>query len=102
MALAARIDLHQSEPSGSKGLQMRQEVEEKFEKWEEPQKARMKKALPVPDDKPRKKRGGKRARKLKEKFGMSEMRKDTNKRTFSNFEGEYQCWYTASKIHTYP
>ena len=43
MALAARIDLHQSEPSGSKGLQMRQDVEEKFEKWEEPQKARMKK-----------------------------------------------------------
>ena len=54
-----------------------------------PEKAKTKKALPVPDDKPRKKRGGKRARKLKEKFGMSEMRKDANKRTFSNFEGEY-------------
>mmetsp|Transcript_7586 Transcript_7586/g.19403 ORF Transcript_7586/g.19403 Transcript_7586/m.19403 type:complete len:508 (-) Transcript_7586:170-1693(-) len=89
VTLAARIDLHMSEPSGSAGARMRQEVDDKFEKWEEPQKARMKKALPVPDDKPRKKRGGKRARKLKEKFGMSEMRKDTNKRTFSNFEGEY-------------
>lgn len=39
---------------------MREEVEEKIEKWQEPPKGKEKKALPVPDEAPRKKRGGKR------------------------------------------
>jgi len=89
VALAARIDLHQSEPSGAAGAKLRGEIDDKISKWQETQQARTKKALPVPDEKPSKKRGGKRARKLKEKFGLSEIQKEANKRTFGTFEGEY-------------
>lgn len=89
VALAARVDMHQSEPSGAQGQRMRAEIDEKINKWQEVQQAKTKKALPVPDDRPSKKRGGKRARRMKEKFGMSEMYKETNKRTFGSFEGEY-------------
>lgn len=89
VALAARIDLHQSEPSGEAGRTMRAQVDAKIAKWQEPQEARTKKALPAPDDRPSKKRGGKRARKYKEKFGMTETRKETNRRSFADFSGEY-------------
>lgn len=89
VALAARIDLYQTDPSGDGGRRMRGEIDDKIEKWQEPQQARIKKALPVPDDKPHKKRGGKRARRTKEKFGMTDMRKDANRRTFADMEGEY-------------
>uniref|UniRef100_A0A7S2C7I0 Nop domain-containing protein n=1 Tax=Octactis speculum TaxID=3111310 RepID=A0A7S2C7I0_9STRA len=89
VALAARMDLHQKEPSDALGRKLREEVDDKIDKWQEPPKAKTKKSLPAPDNRPAKKRGGKRARKHKEKFGMTEMRKETNRRTFSNFEGEY-------------
>ena len=89
LALAARIDMHQSEPSGAAGQAMRAEVNDKIAKWQEPEKARTKKALPVPDDRPAKKRGGKKARKYKEKFGMTETRKEVNRRSFADFSGEY-------------
>jgi U4/U6 small nuclear ribonucleoprotein PRP31 len=89
VALAARIDMHQSEPSGAGGQRLRAEIDSKFTKWEEPTQARTKKALPVPDDRPSKKRGGKRARKYKEKFGMTETRKEANRRTFGDLAGEY-------------
>ena len=89
VALAARIDMHQSEPSGAPGQTMRTEVDAKIAKWQEPEQARTKKALPVPDDRPSKKRGGKRARKIKEKFGMTETRKEVNRRSFADFSGEY-------------
>lgn len=89
VALAARMDMHQSEPSGDSGLKMRAEIDDKIAKWQEPQQAQTKKALPRPDDRPSKKRGGKRARKYKEKFGMTETRKEANRRSFADFSGEY-------------
>jgi U4/U6 small nuclear ribonucleoprotein PRP31 len=89
LALAARIDMHQNNTTGDAGQKMRAEVDEKIAKWQEPQQARTKKALPAPDDRPSKKRGGKRARKYKEKFGMTETRKEANKRSFADFSGEY-------------
>mmetsp|Transcript_76715 Transcript_76715/g.153946 ORF Transcript_76715/g.153946 Transcript_76715/m.153946 type:complete len:499 (+) Transcript_76715:79-1575(+) len=89
LALAARIDMHQSNTTGDAGRKMRGEVDAKIAKWQEPEQARTKKALPAPDDRPSKKRGGKRARKYKEKFGMTETRKEANKRSFADFSGEY-------------
>jgi U4/U6 small nuclear ribonucleoprotein PRP31 len=87
LALAARMDIHQSEHSGAAGQSMRTEIDEKIAKWQEPDKARLKKALPAPDDRPSKKRGGKRARKYKEKFGMTEIRKEANRRAFGDMSG---------------
>ena len=89
LSLASRIDLHQSEPSGAAGQAMRRELDDKFAKWDAPQEARTKKALPVPDERPSAKRGGKKARKYKEKFAMTETRKEVNRRSFADFSGEY-------------
>ena len=87
LALAARMDMHQSEPNGATGQRFRIEIDEKIAKWQEPEKARTKKALPQPDDRPAKRRGGKRARKYKEKFGMTETRKEANRRAFGDMAG---------------
>ena len=42
------------------GIRMRKEIEDKIDKLHEAPKARIKKALPVPEEKSKKKRGGKR------------------------------------------
>jgi len=89
VALAARVDAYEYEPSGTFGKQAREQIEEKIEKWQEPPKARTKRALPAPEEKQKKKRGGKRVRRFKEKFRMTDIRKEANKRSFANLEGEY-------------
>eukprot|EP00742_Colponemidia_sp_Colp-10_P004566 GILJ01004873.1.p1 GENE.GILJ01004873.1~~GILJ01004873.1.p1 ORF type:complete len:472 (+),score=60.90 GILJ01004873.1:38-1453(+) len=80
--LAARVDACHQDPFGGTGDAWRQEIERRLEKLQEPPPAKLKKALPVPDDKPRKKRGGKRVRRQKEKYVMTEMRKQQNRMTF--------------------
>ncbi len=47
---------------------------EKFDKLQEPPKAKTKKALPIPEEKKRSKRGGKRVRRWKERFAMTAIR----------------------------
>ena len=54
----------------------------KFDKWFEPAQQKQTKALPVPLEAPRKKRGGRRARKMKERLGMTDMRKYANRMNF--------------------
>jgi hypothetical protein len=46
--------------AGEGGYQLRADIEEKIEKWQEPPKGPEKKPLPVPDEGYKKKRGGKR------------------------------------------
>ena len=79
VTLAARVDSYKNFPSGEEGRKLRQDIEEKARKLEEPDKARTKKALPIPEEKKRSKRGGKRVRKFKERFAMTELRKAQNK-----------------------
>jgi U4/U6 small nuclear ribonucleoprotein PRP31 len=55
----------------------------------EPQQARTKKALPIPMEKKRAKRGGRRMRKLKERFAVTELQKAQNKIQFTLDGGEY-------------
>lgn len=90
-ALCARVDSDQnaSDPDGQVGAQLRQDLIIKMEKWQEPHKAKSKKALPVPDEKPRRKRGGKRYRKLKERLQMTDVRKELNRRSFATADEEY-------------
>mmetsp|Transcript_27044 Transcript_27044/g.27284 ORF Transcript_27044/g.27284 Transcript_27044/m.27284 type:complete len:498 (-) Transcript_27044:31-1524(-) len=89
VTLASRIDSYMNHPTGDEGLRLRRELEEKFEKWLEPPKARTKKALPIPEEKQRSKRGGKRVRRFKERFAMTEFRAQQNKMTFKDLNGEY-------------
>ena len=66
-------------------------MEKKFDKWQEPPPVKETKALPRPDDTVRPKRGGKRARKMKEKLAITEMRRQASRVTFGEIsEDVYQ------------
>ena len=91
MTLAARIDSFHETLDGSAGRKLLEEVEKKFDKWQEPPPVKEAKALPRPDDAPRQKRGGKRVRKMKEKFAITEMRRQASRVTFGELsEDMYQ------------
>lgn len=66
--LAARVDSTRGDPSGNTGRTLREEIRKKIEKWQEPPPAKQPKPLPVPDSEPKKKRGGRRLRKMKERW----------------------------------
>jgi U4/U6 small nuclear ribonucleoprotein PRP31 len=59
-ALAARIDSVHDSSDGSMGLKFQKEIKEKLEKLQEMPPPRLIKALPIPVDQPKKRRGGKR------------------------------------------
>lgn len=93
LALAARTD-HVNVESGRNrtsdvGRKFQEELREKFGKWEEPDKAQVVKALPKPDLTTKKRRGGRRIRRLKERFEETDMMKQANRRAFSAESGEY-------------
>eukprot|EP00916_Digyalum_oweni_P005837 GHVL01010117.1.p2 GENE.GHVL01010117.1~~GHVL01010117.1.p2 ORF type:complete len:489 (-),score=86.33 GHVL01010117.1:1862-3328(-) len=81
-SLAARVDCAQECPDGSIGQAYREKLVRALEKEQEPPPAPTKKSLPRPDEKPKARRGGKRYRKMKEKYGLSELRKHANRMTF--------------------
>uniref|UniRef100_A0A1I8JQ39 U4/U6 small nuclear ribonucleoprotein Prp31 n=1 Tax=Macrostomum lignano TaxID=282301 RepID=A0A1I8JQ39_9PLAT len=88
--LAARVDNFHQAPDGSRGRQLNMELELKFEKLTEPHRSNrcdlmgraVVKPLTAPIDPPSKKRGGRRHRKMKERLGMTEMRKAANRIKF--------------------
>lgn len=47
------------------------------------------KALPAPDDKPKRKRGGRRLRKMKDRYAMTEVRRQANRLAFNSVEDTY-------------
>lgn len=88
LILAARVDrVHQS-PDGSTGEELKAACLERLEKLTEPPPNRGPRALPAPDDKPARKRGGRRARKAKEATAMTDLRKAQNRMTFGKEEKE--------------
>merc|ERR1711892_46176 len=82
LALAARVDCFHQSDDGTAGKKLLDEIQTKFDKWFEPSQQKQTKALPVPLEAPRKKRGGRRARKMKERLGMTDMRKYANRMNF--------------------
>ena len=46
-------------------------MDARLEKWQEPAQAKQSKVLPQPDMEPKKRRGGRRFRKMKERYGMT-------------------------------
>merc|ERR1719296_252938 len=93
LALAARCDYisveRGSRRSDEAGRKFRVEIEKKIGIWEEPDKAPVIKALPKPDLTTKKRRGGKRIRRLKERFQETDLMKQANKRAFNSEVGEY-------------
>jgi U4/U6 small nuclear ribonucleoprotein PRP31 len=82
VTLAARVDSFREYPNGEKGQQFRAEIEKKLEKWLEPLPPKKEKSLPAPDERPRKHRGGRKNRKMRERYGMTELRKRANRIPF--------------------
>ena len=88
VVLAARVDRVHSSPDGSTGEQLRSECLDRLEKLTEPPPNKGTRALPAPDDKPSRKRGGRRARKAKEATAMTDLRKEQNRMAFGKEEKE--------------
>jgi U4/U6 small nuclear ribonucleoprotein PRP31 len=87
-ALLARVDAYGSDPSGATGEAMRAAMVAKVEKWQEPPPAKTNAVLPAPDAAPKKRRGGRRARKEKERYGLTDMRAAANRAAFGVPEEE--------------
>ncbi|KAL1140130.1 hypothetical protein AAG570_000062 [Ranatra chinensis] len=99
--LAARVDSCHEAQAGSVGIALRQEIEKKIDKLTEPPPVKFVKPLPKPIEPPRKKRGGKRVRKMKERYAMTELRKQANRLNFAEVEDDaYQedLGYTRGTI----
>jgi U4/U6 small nuclear ribonucleoprotein PRP31 len=88
LILAARVDSGHQARDGSIGDQLLNECIRRLDKLTEPPPNRGPKALPAPDDKPSRKRGGRRARKAKEATAMTELRQQQNRMAFGKEEKE--------------
>ncbi|GAA0185821.1 RNA splicing factor [Lithospermum erythrorhizon] len=87
-SLAARVDLTRKDPMGKIGMIYREKICKKIEKWQEPPPAKQPKPLPVPHDlmSNKKKRGGRRYRKMKERYLITDMQKLKNRMVFGMLE----------------
>lgn len=88
VVLAARVDRVHNSTDGSTGEELKAACLERLEKLTEPPPNKGQRALPAPDDKPARKRGGRRARKAKEATAMTELRKAQNRMVFGKEEKE--------------
>ncbi len=90
-SLLARVDAHGNHKNGSIGVSTKEEAKGKIAKWLEPPPARKAEVLPVPDagENKKMKRGGRRARKMKEKYGLTDLKKAQNRMLFNQAEDEY-------------
>jgi len=86
--LAARMDMEGNRRDGSFGRTLREKIENVLDKLAAPPPMKVTKALPVPNDGPKKRRGGKRARKAKEAYAQTELRKLQNRVKFGEAEEE--------------
>ena len=93
-ALAARKDafINKSKLSAEEnfGNDLKKLIADKVDKIKNDVQPILKKPLPRPDDKPSKKRGGKRVRGIKKKFELTEVRKLKNRMKFGEPEAEYR------------
>ena len=90
-ALLARVDASLSGRASSDdsvGRRLREAMLQTIARWQEPPPARTAKVLPVPDEGPKKRRGGRRARAMKERFGLTDVRQAANRVAFGHAEEE--------------
>ncbi|KAL8123232.1 hypothetical protein AgCh_011267 [Apium graveolens] len=80
--LAARVDSSGGDATGGVGRAFHDEIHKKIDKWQQPSPAKQVKPLSVPDFEPKKKRGGRRLRKMKERYAITDMRKLANRIQF--------------------
>jgi len=86
VTLAARVDSFHQATDGNVGVEFREEILKKIDKFREPPSQKAVRTLPVPLDAPKKKRGGRRVRQMKERYAVTELRKQANRMTFGELE----------------
>ncbi|KAI4164060.1 MAG: hypothetical protein LQ342_002295 [Letrouitia transgressa] len=86
--LAARVDCNHESPDGATGQDFKQACLARLDKLTEPPPNKGPRALPAPDDKPARKRGGRRARIAKAQTAMTDLRKAQNRMAFGKEEKE--------------
>lgn len=86
LALACRLDAFAVDDDDSQGRALLADMRDKFEKWQEAPSVKLTKALPVPLQKSRPKRGGKRYRKEKERMAVTEVAKQKSRVFFGKEE----------------
>ncbi|XP_052861768.1 U4/U6 small nuclear ribonucleoprotein Prp31 [Anopheles cruzii] len=99
--LAARVDASHESHLGEIGQRFREDIEKKLDKLQEPPPVKFIKPLPKPIEGGKKKRGGKRVRKMKERYAITEFRKQANRMNFGDIdEDAYQedLGYTRGTI----
>ncbi|KAH8350395.1 hypothetical protein KR067_010032 [Drosophila pandora] len=85
--LAARVDACHESVHGEIGLRFKEDIEKKLDKLQEPPPVKFIKPLPKPIEGSKKKRGGKRVRKMKERYALTEFRKQANRMNFGDVIG---------------
>lgn len=88
VVLAARVDRIHSSPDGGAGEEMKEQCLERLDKLQEKPLSKGAKALPAPDDKQSRKRGGRRARQAKAASAVTDLRKAQNRVAFGQEEKE--------------
>ncbi|TDL29616.1 Nop domain-containing protein [Rickenella mellea] len=86
--LAARMDLERRRRDGGYGEELRDKIDRHIDRLSAPLPSKVIKALPIPNDGPKKRRGGRRARKAKEAYAQTELRKLQNRMAFGEAEEE--------------
>jgi U4/U6 small nuclear ribonucleoprotein PRP31 len=88
IVLAVRADYLGSSKDGQVGIDLLEEISDKYQKRIEPAPLKAPKPLPTPNVLPKKRRGGRRVRKQKELIKLTEMRKLQNRIAFGQPEEE--------------
>lgn len=88
IVMCARSDCFHQFRDGSEGERLREECLERLDKLQAKPNAKNARALPAPDEKLSRKRGGRRARKAKEATAMTDLRKAQNRMAFNKEEKE--------------
>jgi U4/U6 small nuclear ribonucleoprotein PRP31 len=88
-ALAARVDRFGSDKQGKTGARFREEILNGIEKKNQLPPAKAVKALPLPEiEKERTRRGGRKARAWKAKYGLTELQKKSDRLQFGQGSGD--------------
>lgn len=82
--LAARCDLGQSDSGGQAGLMLKGKIESLINKELEPPPKKAARPLPAPIERSGKQRGGKRVRRMKERYAQTELRRAANRINFGD------------------
>ncbi|KAF0540266.1 Nop domain-containing protein [Gigaspora margarita] len=96
--LAARMDRVHESSDGSFGRSLREQIDKKLEKLQEPPPSKTVKPLPVPDEGPKKRRAGKKVRRMKEAHAVTELRKAQNRMAFGVAEDETGSFDTTKGL----